>query len=151
MSIGRVLRGSIWLSIGFILSNFFSFIYWLFISRVISPEVVGKVAVILGVESLTLAILNLGIPMGVQRFLGRSYGRNDLRSLAEYFYTSALFLIVISLGAVYIIMSIGGITILSLDPTMLLFIGILTILGWLNGWPIGGFSLLNSILRTEYI
>ena len=129
MSIGRVLRGSIWLSIGFILSNFFSFIYWLFISRVISPEVVGKVAVILGVESLTLAILNLGIPMGVQRFLGRSYGRNDLRSLAEYFYTSALFLIVISLGAVYIIMSIGGITILSLDPTMLLFIGILTILG----------------------
>jgi O-antigen/teichoic acid export membrane protein len=86
LGLGRVLRGSIWLSLGSILANFFGFIYWLLISPVVSPIIVGKAATVLAIESLLLSTLSLGIPTGVMRFLGRESGRRDPIMLGRYLY-----------------------------------------------------------------
>jgi len=55
LALGRVLRGSIWLSLSSILASFFGFIYWLLVSPLVSPAAVGKAATILAIESLKRA------------------------------------------------------------------------------------------------
>jgi len=71
LALSGVLRGSVWLSLSSILTNFFGFIYWLLISPLVSPATVGKAVTILAIESLILSTLSLGIPTGIMRFLGR--------------------------------------------------------------------------------
>ncbi|MEM0506309.1 MAG: oligosaccharide flippase family protein [Thermosphaera sp.] len=152
LSIGRVIRGGFWLTLGLLLSNFFGFVYWLVVSALVPPEVVGRVAAILGVEGLTLAMLNLGIPVGIQRFLGKHYGAGDLQSLSRYHCTALVFLMLVSVcaGLAFLVMAFSGIGFASLDPDMLFFTGALIIIG-LNGWPLLGAAFFNSILKTEYI
>ena len=152
MSIGKVVRGGFWLSLGLILSSFFGFIYWLVVSRLVGPEVVGKAAAVLGVESLTLALLGFGVPIGVQRFVGRSYGRRDFESLGEYFYSSLFLLLLLSIlgGASFLLMAVVGVRFLFLDRMSLIFVGILMMLG-MNGWPAVSYALFRSLLKTEYV
>jgi len=92
LSLGRVTRGALWLSLGVILSSFFGFIYWIIVSKLVDVDIVGRAATIIGMEALIVGFLNLGIPVGVQRFMGASYGLKDYRKLSEYFYSNTLFM-----------------------------------------------------------
>lgn len=152
LSLGRVTRGALWLSLGVFFSSFFGFIYWIIISRLINLDVVGRAATIIGVEALIVGFLDLGIPVGVQRFMGASYGLRDYRKLSGYFYSNTLFMFIasFSVGLLFLILSSIPIKLFSLDPLSLILLGVLIIVG-MNSWPSIGQSFCNSVLATEYI
>ena len=152
MSLGSVARGALWLSLGVILSSFFGFIYWVIVSKLVDVDIVGRAATIIGMEALIVGFLNLGIPVGVQRFMGASYGLKDYRKLSEYFYSNTLFMLTVSfsIGLLFILLSSISTSLFSLDPLSLIFLGLLIIVG-MNSWPSIGQSFCNSALATEYI
>jgi len=152
LSLGRVTRGALWLSIGIILSSFFGFIYWVIVSKFINVEVIGLAAAVIGLEALIVSSLNLGIPIGVQRFMGSSYGKRDYSKLSEYFYSNMIFMFTTSLvaGLVFIFASIIQVNLFSLDASSLTFLEILIIAG-MNGWSSIGESLCNVVVSTEYV
>ncbi|MCX8171431.1 MAG: oligosaccharide flippase family protein, partial [Candidatus Bathyarchaeota archaeon] len=151
MSLGRVVKGAVWLSIGIIFSNFFGFIYWLIISKIVDVNVIGKVAIILGIEALVIGFINLGIPMGIQRFIGAFYNMKDYEKLSQYYCSTIVLLFALSfaIGAPFLATSLMGWKLFSLEPLSLFFLSILIICGF-NGWSALGYSFLNGILKTEY-
>jgi O-antigen/teichoic acid export membrane protein len=152
LSLGSVARGALWLSLGVILSSFFGFIYWVIVSKLVDVDIVGRAATIIGMEALIVGFLNLGIPVGVQRFMGASYGLKDYRKLSEYFYSNTLFMLTVSfsIGLLFILLSSISTSLFSPDPLSLIFLGLLIIVG-MNSWPSIGQSFCNSVLATEYI
>ncbi|MHA1617569.1 MAG: oligosaccharide flippase family protein, partial [Candidatus Njordarchaeales archaeon] len=151
MSLSRVLRGSIWLSLGSILANFLGFIYWLLISPMVSPATVGKAATILAIQNLLLSTLSLGIPTGVRRFLGREYSRQNPITMGEYFYSSLIFILGLDVAIGLLFLGLGLLGgIIPLDLESVLFTSILIVFG-MNGWPLLLASLFHSTLETEYI
>jgi O-antigen/teichoic acid export membrane protein len=135
-----------------VLSSFFGFIYWIIVSRLVDVDVVGRAAAIIGMEALIAGFLNLGIPVGVQRFMGASYGLKDHHKLSEYFYSNTLLMFIASflVGLFFILLPFTSINPFSLDPLSLILLGVLIIVG-MNGWPGIGQSFCNSVLATEYI
>jgi len=150
LSLGKVLRGSIWLSLGSILANFFGFIYWLLISPVVSPTTVGKVATVLAVESLLLSTLSLGVPTGVMRFLGRESGRRDPIMLGRYLYSPLIFILGLNLASGLLFLGLGLTRVIPLDIESIFFVSILIFVG-MNGWPLILVALFSSTLETESI
>jgi len=152
LSLGRVTRGALWLTLGIILSSFFGFIYWIIVSRLVDADIIGRAATIIGIEALITGFINLGIPLGVQKFLGASYGLKNYYKLSEYFYSNILFMFIASflIGISFIFLSSMSINLFSLDPSSLTLLGALIIVG-MNGWPVIGQSFCNSVLATEYI
>lgn len=150
MALGRVLRGSIWLSLSSILANFFGFIYWLLVSPLVSPSTVGKAATILAVETLILSTLSLGVPTGVMRFLGREEGRQDPIMLGRYLYSSLIFVLGLNLASGALFLGLGLARIIPLDIESIFFISILMFIG-MNGWPLILLAFFNSILKTENV
>ena len=151
MALGKVLRGSVWLSLGSILANFFGFIYWLLISPMVSPATIGKAATILAIQSLLLSTLSLGIPIGVRRFLGREYSRRDSIMMGKYFYSSLIFILGLDVVTGLLFLSLGLLAgIIPLDLESILFTSILILVG-MNGWPLLLVALFHSTLETEYV
>lgn len=151
VSLGRVVRGAVWLSIGVIFSNFFGFIYWLIVSRIVDVDVVGRVAAILGIEALIIGFINLGVPISVQRFIGASYSGRDYDKLSQYYYSNTMFLFTLSLSA-SIVLLIPTLTygeLFMLDLLSAIFLSILIVCGF-NGWSVIGQSFFNAIIKTEY-
>jgi O-antigen/teichoic acid export membrane protein len=148
LGLGRVLRGSIWLSLGSILANFFGFIYWLLISPVVSPAIVGKAATVLAIVSLLLSTLSLGIPTGVMRFLGRESGRRDPIMLGRYLYSPLIFVLGLNLVSGFLFLGLGLARVIPLDVESTLFVSFLMFVG-MNGWPLILAALFSSTLETE--
>ncbi|MCQ5363271.1 MAG: hypothetical protein NO482_07720, partial [Candidatus Methanomethylicia archaeon] len=61
MSLSRVIRGSLWLYISSIASNFLGYIYWLLAARFVDASTVGTGAAVVGVSSLITGLLSLGL------------------------------------------------------------------------------------------
>jgi O-antigen/teichoic acid export membrane protein len=150
LSLGRVLRGSIWLSLGSILANFFGFIYWLLISPAVSPAVVGKAATVLAIESLLLSTLSLGVPTGVVRFLGRESGRRDPIMLGRYLYSPLIFILGLNLASGFLFLGLGLARVTPLDVESVFFASFLMFVG-MNGWPLVLAALFSSTLETESV
>jgi O-antigen/teichoic acid export membrane protein len=144
----RVLRGSIWLSLSSILANFFGFIYWLLISPVVSPAIVGKAATVLAIESLLLSTLSLGIPTGVMRFLGRESGRRDPIMLGRYLYSPLIFVLGLNLAAGFLFLGLGLAGVVPLDVESTFFVSFLMFVG-MNGWQLILVALFSSTLETK--
>jgi O-antigen/teichoic acid export membrane protein len=152
LSLGRVTRGALWLTLGIVLSNFFGLIYWIIVSGLVDANIVGRAAAIIGMEALIAGFLNLGTPVGVQRFMGASYGLKDYHKLSEYFYSNTLFMFIVSFlaGLFFIFLSFMSINPFSLDSLSLILLGTLIIVG-MNSWSGISQSFCNSVLATEYI
>jgi len=150
LSLGRVLRGSIWLSLSSILANFFGFIYWLLISPVVSPAVVGKAATVLAIESLILSTLSLGVPTGIMRFLGRESGRRDPIMLGRYLYSPLIFVVGLNVASGFLFLGLGLVKVIPLDMESTFFVSILIFVG-MNGWPLILAALFSSTLETESV
>ena len=150
MALSGVLRGSVWLSLSSILTNFFGFIYWLLISPLVSPATVGKAVTILAIESLILSTLSLGIPTGIMRFLGRGIGCQDPIMLGKYLYSLLIFIFGLNLTSGTLFLGLGLAKVIPLDIDSILFISILIFVG-MNGWPLILVAFFNSILKTENV
>ena len=55
-------------------NNLTGYFYWLIISSIAGPEIVGIVSAIAGLSILLTGILSFGVNIGVQRYLGKALG-----------------------------------------------------------------------------
>lgn len=148
--IGRVVRGGAWLYVATVSSSLLGYLYWLLASRFVAPSTVGVAVAALGYVNILSSLVNLGVPIGVQRFLGRAHGCEDAGLLKSYFYSSLIWLTLISasLAAMFGVAAGLGIPIFGLSGIQLYFIMAMLLLGS-GGWTVLYRALFNSTLRTE--
>ena len=103
--LGKAFKGGIWLYIGNLISMALSYLYWLLISKITgSPGLVGEASTIIGVSTIFSTIYLLGLPRGVQRFLGMY--TNDRHLFSKYFWTGLImvsFLGLVTVVALYLL------------------------------------------------
>ena len=88
----KVVRSSFWIYITSFLNNTFGFMFWLLTSFVAGPSVVGIFSAILSLSNLFAGFLNLGVPIGLVRWLGNSIGSGKIDDARKFFWSASLFL-----------------------------------------------------------
>lgn len=146
---GNVVRGGLWLYARSIMNNVFGFLYWLIISALAGPRIVGVVSAIAGLSSMIVALLDLGTSTGIRRFYGMAIGKGDRRALSTYFWTQLAYLSIVYGTASLTILSLAfaGISVSGLKGSMLLFTSICVVLSISQAAG----SLVVSMLRTDVL
>jgi O-antigen/teichoic acid export membrane protein len=146
----QVTRGAFYLYLSTMISNVLGYVFWLVIFKLTTPYEVGlastatSIAIILG--NLTI----FGIPIGIQRFLGKTYVERDLNSLKSYFF-NGLTILMLSSGSLTCLMIILSrwLTNFTNIPTELLIVSSLII--FTNVFSSIFYALFISILRTDLV
>ncbi len=146
-SVSKIVRGGFWLYASSITNNVSGFLYWMVISAVTGPSVVGIVSAIAGFSSMIAGLVTLGIGTGSQRFYGKAIGEGDEMELSRYFWSSFIYATIAFGGASLLVISsaLMGYRISGLSPLMLLFSGVFIAF---NASVVAN-SLLTSLLRTD--
>lgn len=149
MSIGKVVKGSIWLYASSIINNFIGYLYWIVATRFVEPSIIGSGAAIVGFSSLMAVFFGLGISSGEMRMIGKSAGSNDYESMSYYFSNSLM----IS----FVLFSIASIVVLSLpdgfmgyDKVELSYASLFILIGYCS-WSAVFSSFFTSLLKTEVV
>ncbi len=126
----KVVRGGIWLYLRSLVNNVVGFFYWFAISAIAGPEVVGLTSAVMSLAFTITGLITLGTGIGVQRFIGFCRGRHDNECSARYFWSTALFRVVVYsfVGLFMILLGLKGISIYSITSKMLLYAGIMVAL-----------------------
>jgi O-antigen/teichoic acid export membrane protein len=148
LSIGGVARGGLFLFTGVVVSALLGYVYWFLVSQLSGAEVVGIANSILSLSSLVSGIAILGVPTGVQRFLGKEFSRNNVRSLNTYFWTSFIFTLLLSLFSAVLIWVISflNVSFIGFSENMLFLSGTIVLLSF----SVVMSALFTSIIRTEF-
>ncbi|CAN5743575.1 hypothetical protein BH23THE1_BH23THE1_34760 [soil metagenome] len=85
---GSVRSGAIYIYIETSFSLLLSHIFWILMSKISTPEIIGKSSAIISLAGILAAIANLGIPTEIQRFLGRSFAIVSSNETQYYFLSS---------------------------------------------------------------
>lgn len=148
--IGKAFKGGLWLYIGNVTSMFISYIYWLIISKITgSSSVVGEASTVIGMSSVLSTFYLLGLPRGVQRFLGMY--SDDKKTFSEYFWTGLMIISSLGLLVSFLIYFLGKmysdiLPILAKEDVLFL-LSILTLLAGIKTYVISYFM---SKVKTEY-
>ncbi len=147
--LGRVVKGGMWLYGTSMINNLSGFVYWMIISRIAGSSVLGTTSAIVGVASLMNGALSLGIPAGIQRYVGKAIGEGDPQEMRAYFWTSAIFsLTLYTFGAAVIFMlSEIGLSAGNITPQMLRLASLLVLLGSTSPFT----ALIIAHLRTQVL
>ncbi len=89
----KVVRSSFWIYATSFVNNAFGFIFWLSISFIVGPSIVGILSAISSLANLFAYVLSLGIPVGLTRWLGHSIGSGKTVEAKKFFWSGSLFLI----------------------------------------------------------
>lgn len=81
INIGKVVRGAAHIYIATIATSILGYIYWFIASRLVTPEDIGEASTAINIASMISAAALLGIPLGVQRFIGKAYAERDIEGL----------------------------------------------------------------------
>ncbi len=68
----------------------FGYIFWLIMSKITTPQVIGVSSTVVSLGAIFATVANIGIPIGVQRFLGKSFSERKLSDAKVYVKTSLL-------------------------------------------------------------
>ena len=149
-TVSHIVRGGVWLYLSNIVGNVSGLLYWLVILAVGGSAILGYTSATIGLSTLVAGIASLGIPLGLQRFIGKSLGENNVAKVREYFWTSLTFMLTIYFIASLVLATIGlaGFSFGNFLPEMFLLAAFLTLLNPLS--TIIG-SLFSSHIRTEYL
>ena len=149
-SVTHIVRGGLWLYLSSVVNNVGGLFYWLVILAIGGSAVLGYTSATIGLAALVAGLASLGVPLGLQRFIGKSLGENDKAKVREYFWTSLTFMLTVYSAASLILLLLGllGVSVGNFIPEMFLLASLLTILNPLS-------SLMNSLfsshIRTEYL
>jgi len=129
---------------------FISYIYWLVISKIAgSSSIVGEASTVIGISSVLSTFYLLGLPRGVQRFLGMY--SSDKETFSEYFWTGLTLISFLGLLVSSIVYLLGRTYSYSLPvlakENILFLISLLTLLTGLKTYIISYFI---SKVKTEY-
>jgi O-antigen/teichoic acid export membrane protein len=89
-------KGAAYLYIDALMGMISGYIFWLAISRATGPEIVGVAAAVVSLASIISTIANLGIPVSIERFLGRTLANRNVDDTKIYV-KAALYLLSTSL------------------------------------------------------
>src|SRR3989475_1080867 len=84
----------------------FGYIFWFILSRFTTPEIVGTSSTVISLSTIFITIVAIGIPSGIQRFLGKSFSELKIEN-AKVFTSSSLLLTAIGIVASGILILIG--------------------------------------------
>jgi O-antigen/teichoic acid export membrane protein len=139
-----------WLFFGSVFFNLLGYLYWIVISFFIPPSIVGSAATVLAIYSPAVAILSVGLPIGVRRSLGSAWAEDNPALLRSYFNNVLLLLAAVNVpvGVSIVLLSFlsGGLPGIPFIES--LFVGIFLLLEF---WPPMFYSLHNSILKTRTV
>ncbi len=140
-----VVRSSIWIYLASLTNSIFGFIFWLVVSAISGPSVIGYVSAISSLALLVSSILSFGIPRGMVKWIGE-YSGKDWREVGNYFWTSLTFLFLLYLVPFSIILYLGisGYSLLNYNSTALVFVSILILISLSNVFA----SMFIALLRT---
>lgn len=114
--------GATFLFIATTISMFSGYAFWYIVSLITTPTVIGTASAVVSLATIFVAIVTVGIPTGVQRFIGKSFSVKDLDQAGIYVKISVL-IVSISISVLAIGLVIGNQwlgPILDLDFTLLL-------------------------------
>jgi O-antigen/teichoic acid export membrane protein len=77
-------KGAAYLYIENIVAGISGYAFWLIISKIVSPEIIGISSSIVSFSVILAIIAGLGIPNGIQRFLGRSFSEENYSEAKRY-------------------------------------------------------------------
>ena len=81
-----------------VVSMLSGYVFWFILSNITTPEVIGISSTIVSISTIFVTVAIIGIPTGIQRFLGKSFSEQKLEE-SKMFIKSSLFLIVIGIVA----------------------------------------------------
>ena len=124
-----VVRSSLWIYLASLTNSIFGFLFWLIVSAISGPSVIGYVSATSSMALLISSVLNLGVPRGMVKWIGE-YSERDPENARKYFWTSLIFLFLIYLLPSLAILYLGftGCTFLNYGPTSLIFVSILLLI-----------------------
>ncbi len=105
----RIIRGGFWFYLSNVVVSVMGFIYWMIISVIAGPSVLGYTSAIVSLSFLLNGIASLGVNYGLQRFLGLSYGSKNIVALKKYFW-STFYVSIVIYGIASIALFISGAT-----------------------------------------
>jgi len=148
-NLARVVRSSLWLYLRSLINNVSGFIYWLIISAIGGAEIVGLTSATVALAGIINTVISLGSGTGVQRFIGALRAKGDKISVSDYFWTTFLFNVIISLPISLFFIALGllRISFNGLSGDMFFFTGIIVLLSSLTLFE----SLLVSHVETKPI
>ncbi len=73
------------------------YIFWLILSKVTTSEVIGTSSAVISFTTIFISIVTIGVPSGIQRFLGRSFSEQKLGDVKVFTNAS---LLIVTIGTV---------------------------------------------------
>jgi O-antigen/teichoic acid export membrane protein len=149
LSIGGVARGGVFLFVSSVITYVIGYVYWFLMTRLVDPGVVGIASSVLSLGMLVSGITGLGIPIGVQRFLGQEYSRKDIGRLNAYFWSSFSFSLSSCLFSAIVVWVVAllKIPLMGFSEIMMILAGFVVLFGFSSAIE----ALFISIVRTDYI
>ncbi|MCE4620269.1 MAG: hypothetical protein F7C33_04520 [Desulfurococcales archaeon] len=122
-----VVRTGSYVYMASIANNLGGYTYWLIVSILAGPSPLGITSAIIGLASLIVAALSLGVNVALQRFIGACEGRGDVECRRRYFWSSLTYgLVVYSVSAsIVLFLGLFGRSISNFTPLMLEFVSVL--------------------------
>ncbi|MEB3847210.1 MAG: hypothetical protein GSR74_04465, partial [Desulfurococcales archaeon] len=110
-----------------IANNLGGYTYWLIVSILAGPSPLGITSAIIGLASLVVAALNLGVNVALQRFIGVCEGRGDVECRRRYFWSSTAYGLTVYSTAAFIVLALAllGRGLSNFTPLMLEFVSVL--------------------------
>ena len=81
-----------------VVSMLSGYVFWFILSNITTPEVIGISSTIVSISTIFITVAIIGIPTGIQRFLGKNFSEQKLEE-SKMFIKSSLFFIVIGIVA----------------------------------------------------
>jgi O-antigen/teichoic acid export membrane protein len=101
-------KGAAYVYIEQILSMILGYAFWIIMSKIISPEIVGTSSSVVSFSTILAVIAALGIPRGIQRFLGRSFSEENYFEAKRYVNISIILVSIGVLGCIIVIVAFQG-------------------------------------------
>jgi O-antigen/teichoic acid export membrane protein len=87
-------RGAAYIYIESISSLISGYIFWLIVSKITTPEIIGTSSTVVTYATIVAVIAAMGVPMGMQRFVGKSFSEKNLDDVKRYVITSLLLIFI---------------------------------------------------------
>jgi O-antigen/teichoic acid export membrane protein len=97
MSKQEVGKGAAYLYLETISAMVGGYLFWLIMSKITTPDVIGVSSTLISIVTIFVSVVMLGIPTGVQRFLGKSYLTDQVET-ANVFIKASLLILSLSIS-----------------------------------------------------
>jgi O-antigen/teichoic acid export membrane protein len=108
VSVKKAARGVLYLYLSSVITMVFGYLYWAIVSKMVTPDAVGLASTTVSIATLVSILTIFGVPVGVQRFLGKSFGNHDANAFRSYFMAGMTFLVLSGGVTALILVSLSG-------------------------------------------